>query len=149
MSEKVITENSAGGIVFKKKAAVFYWLVIQHSKAKHWGFPKGHIGDTVPDEKREEAALREVQEEGGISAQIISHTPFTIHYSYRVNDATHNKTVNYFLMEFVSGKTEDHDWEVQEAIFMPEEQLLKTLTYDTDKEAFAKAKKMLSDLRSN
>lgn len=148
MSEKSQKETSAGGIVFKKKGSVLYWLIVQHSKARHWGFPKGHIGDIVPNEKKEEAALREVLEEGGISAQIISHDVFDIHYSYRLHDVLQKKTVYYFLMEYVSGDTEDHDWEVEEAIFMEEEELLNTLTYQTDKDAFALAKKKLKTIQS-
>ncbi len=147
MSEKSQNETSAGGIVFRKKDGIVYWLVVQHSKARHWGFPKGHIGDKVRNEKPEEAALREVLEEGGISAQIISHDIFDIHYAYRLNNMLQNKTVYYFLMEYVSGNTEDHDWEVEEAQFLTEEELLKTLTYHTDKDAFAWAKKKLKELK--
>ncbi len=146
MTETVQKETSAGGIVFKKNNSGFLWLIIQHSKAKHWGFPKGHIGDKIPNEKMEEAALREVQEEGGIAAQIISHDPFVTNYSYSLHNTPRNKTVFYFLMEYVSGNLEDHDWEVEEALFVPEHQVIEMLTYPTDLQAFMKAREML-DLR--
>lgn len=147
MTEQVQKESSAGGIVFKKKKGDFLWLIIQHSKAKHWGFPKGHIGDKILNEKKEEAALREVNEEGGISAQIISHEPFEIHYSFRMNGVLHDKTVYYFLMEYISGNTDDHDWEVQEAMFIPEHEVIEMLTYPSDLQAFMKAKKVLDQIK--
>lgn len=140
MTEQVQKETSAGGIVFKKKKNSVLWLVIQHSKAKHWGFPKGHIGDKIPNEKMEEAALREVKEEGGIAAQIISHNPAEIHYSYSLNGVLRHKTVYYFLMEYISGHTEDHDWEVEEALFLPEHEVIELLTYPSDLQAFMQIK---------
>ncbi|HRN70461.1 MAG TPA: NUDIX domain-containing protein [Candidatus Woesebacteria bacterium] len=143
MSEKSQKETSAGGIVYKKDEDGFLWLIIQHSKAKHWGFPKGHIGDKIPNEKMEEAALREVQEEGGISAQLINHTPFITHYSYKLYNSLRHKTVYYFLMEYVSGNIKDHDWEVEEALFVPEQEVVKMITYPTDLKAFMEAKEIL------
>lgn len=145
MSEISQKETSAGGIVYKKNSDGFLWLIIQHSKAKHWGFPKGHIGDKIPNEKMEEAALREVQEEGGISAQIVNHIPFVTHYSYKLHDSPRNKTVYYFLMEYVSGNIQNHDWEVEEALFVPEHEVIEMLTYPTDLKAFMEAKVALQN----
>lgn len=147
MTDKVQKETSAGGIVFKKEKSGLVWLIIQHSKAKHWGFPKGHIGDKIPNEKMEEAALREVQEEGGISAQIISHKPFEIQYTFNMNTILHDKTVYYFLMEYVSGHIEDHDWEVEEALFVPDHVVIEMLTFPSDLQAFMKAKDELARIR--
>ena len=73
----MVKEFSAGGIVFKKRKAKsvkrkienILWLVCQHSQHKGWGFPKGLIGDTDQNEKKEVAALREVKEEGGVEVK--------------------------------------------------------------------------------
>ncbi|MDQ5954945.1 MAG: hypothetical protein QG583_873 [Patescibacteria group bacterium] len=147
MTESVQKETSAGGIVFKKNNDVFLWLIIQHSKARHWGFPKGHIGDKIPNEKMEEAALREVQEEGGISAQIISHEPFEINYSYKLHEEQRDKTVYYFLMEYISGDTANHDWEVEEALFIPSSEVIEMLSYPSDLKAFIEAQEVLAQLK--
>lgn len=132
-------EVSAGGIVFKKERDTIVWLITQHSQHKGWGFPKGLIGDTVRNEPMEVAALREVREEGGIEAKIINPTPIEVHYKYKFQNFLVEKSVHFFLMEYVSGDPKDHDWEVQEARFVPEEEVLETLTYKTEKEAFEKA----------
>jgi 8-oxo-dGTP pyrophosphatase MutT (NUDIX family) len=131
-------EVSAGGIVYKKKNNNTYWLITQHSKHKGWSFPKGLIGDNDKDEPKEKAALREVEEEGGIKAKIVNPQPVNVHYMYKFEDTLVEKTVYYFLMEYQSGDPENHDWEVSEAKFVTADEIKKTLTFKTDKEAFEK-----------
>ncbi|MBI2335051.1 NUDIX hydrolase, partial [Candidatus Daviesbacteria bacterium] len=58
-------EFSAGGIVFNKKGQV---LLTKHSQNHHWSFPKGLID---PGQTPQEAAVREVKEEGGVEAKIV------------------------------------------------------------------------------
>ena len=71
---KVIKEISAGGIVYKK-ISNYQWLICQHSQHKGWVFPKGLVGDKDRNESMDQAALREVEEEGGVRAKIISNKP--------------------------------------------------------------------------
>lgn len=137
-------EISAGGIVFRiTDTGTKEWLITQHSLHKGWGFPKGIIGDVIHDEPMEDAALREVQEEGGIAAKIIDPNPVDVHYTYRFEDTLIKKTVYYYLMEYVSGNPADHDWEVSEALFMTTEAIQTRLTFDSDKEAFAEILKKI------
>lgn len=136
---KVKTEISAGGIVFKKNL----WLICQHSAHKGWVFPKGLVGDKDIGEKMETAALREVKEEGGIEAKIVNPNPVRVEYIYRLKEFLIKKTVYYFLMEYVSGDPKDHDWEMSEAKFITVEEMRKTLTYKSDKEAFEKTIKLM------
>jgi 8-oxo-dGTP pyrophosphatase MutT (NUDIX family) len=131
-------EVSAGGIVYKKNGSETLWLITQHSQNHNWSFPKGIIGDIHENEKIEEAALREVGEEGGIKAQIVSDAPITVQYKYKFDDTLVDKTVHYFLMEYVSGDPKDHDWEVEEAKFLTADELKKQLSYKGDREAFEK-----------
>jgi len=139
MQTKSVIETSAGGIVYKSIDGIRYWLVIQHNGAKHWGFPKGHVGDKIDNERLEDAALREVYEEGGVKAKIVKHDPFTNTYYYTLKGAPRKKTVHYFLMEYLSGDTNDHDFEVQEAKFVPEENVMDILTYKNDKKILEEA----------
>lgn len=70
-------ENSCGIILFRtpQKKEV---LIVQQQNGD-WGFPKGHIeyNETV-----EETALRELQEEVGITDVSIDTEAGTIHVSY-------------------------------------------------------------------
>ena len=120
------------------------WLVTQRSRNKGWGFPKGLIGDIVENEAKEDAALREVQEEGGVTTHIVNDEPVKVTYTYKDhNGVLVDKTVFYFLMEYESGNPDDHDWEVSEAKFMPEKEVQEILTYKADKEAFEKMRTLL------
>ena len=131
---KIINQISAGGIVFKGDL----WLICQHSQHKGWVFPKGFVGDVNKNEDNETAALREVKEEGGIVAKISDDKPIIAKYEYMFNENLYKKTVYYFLMEYVSGDPKDHDWEMTEAKFVTTDEVKKTLTYPSDKEAFIK-----------
>jgi 8-oxo-dGTP pyrophosphatase MutT (NUDIX family) len=143
--KKFRTETSAGGIVYKKDSDKTLWLLTQHSQHGHWSFPKGLIGDNIRNEKPQEAALREVKEEGGIEAKIIKDEPIDVHYMYQAQGYLIKKTVYYFLMEYISGDPKDHDWEVTDAQFITTEKVVEKLTFKNDKEAFEKA---LTSLRA-
>jgi len=163
-------ETSAGGIVFQKlttndpsiklrvnQRPTTLWLICQHSYHKGWVFPKGLIGDKKKDESMEVAALREVEEEGGIKAKILIPHPIEVSYSYRWRDSAHgkndsqeylvNKKVYYFLMEYISGDPKNHDWEMADAKFVLEKDILKYLSYSVDKEAFKKILHLKTSLK--
>lgn len=140
-------EISSGGIVYKKQVDKILWLITQHSQHKGWGFPKGLIGDNIKDEPMEEAALREVEEEGGVKTKIVNHKPVKVNYNYRFKDFLVKKTVYYFLMEYISGDPKNHDWEVSEAKFVSENEVKKTLSFKTDGQAFNKVL-LLKDLHN-
>ena len=140
---KIKKEVSAGGIVYKKSGDIVLWLITQHSQHKGWVFPKGLVGDSVDNEPKEAAALREVEEEGGVKTKIVNPTPVTVFYSYVWKDMQIDKTVHYYLMEYISGDPANHDWEMMDAKFVNEEEVKETLTYPSDLEAFEKILKLL------
>jgi len=138
-------ETSSGGIVYKKTDTGFLWLVTQHSQHKGWVFPKGLVGDIHENERMEDAALREVEEEGGVKARIVNPHPVRAMYSYTWNDIQVDKTVFYYLMDYVSGNPANHDWEMMDAKFLPEAAVMKLLTYPSDQEAFEEVLEMMED----
>lgn len=149
---KTIYQTSAGGIVFKKLPLPntypltpnsYLWLICQHSEHKGWVFPKGLVGDKDSTESMETAALREVEEEGGIKAKIVNKKPIETKYEYQWKGILIKKTVFYFLMEYVSGDPKNHDWEMSYAKFVNEKEVKKTLTYQSDKEAFEEILKII------
>lgn len=130
------TEISAGGIVYQKRGNEYYWLITKHSQNKNWSFPKGLVGDTNKDEPLEAAALREVEEEGGVKAKIIRKIETPSRYIYTFREQKIDKTVWYFLMEYVNGNPEDHDEEMDEAKFVTAKEALETLNYENDRRIF-------------
>ncbi len=142
-------EIAAGGIVYKKeKSDQVVWLICKHSYHKGWVFPKGLIGDIHNSESIEEAALREVQEEGGVRAKIIRKIPGTVDYTYIFNNERISKKVHFFLMEYVSGNPDDHDWEMEDALFADEMKIRNLLTFENEKIIFEKAIKMVHQIKS-
>lgn len=137
----MIRELSAGGIVFNKSGEV---LLTKHSSFGHWSFPKGLIdkGQTP-----KEAALREVKEEGGVEAEIIDKVGFT-KYVYTLEGEKRFKIVTYFLMRYLSGSPEDHDWEVSEAGWFSEDEALKKLSFSRDKQLLKVALEKIKQITS-
>jgi len=142
---KTINQISAGGIVYKKvkdpgsKIYDLKWLICQHSQHKGWVFPKGLVGDEKTDESMEEAAIREVEEEGGVMAKIITNKPIITNYQYEYKNNLIQKTVYYYIMEYISGDPDSHDWEISQAKFITATEIEKILSYNSDKQAFKSA----------
>jgi len=147
-------EFSAGGIVFKPIRQAqgkkdYLILVAQHSQHHGWIFPKGLIGDhpstgsgQAKKETKEQAALREVEEETGIVAKIkTSFEPVVYWFVFKGEKV--KKTVYYFLMEYVSGDTKNHDFEMESVEWLPKDEVLERLSYPSDKKVWQAAQKML------
>ena len=132
-------EESAGGIIFDKKDGDVFIIVTQHSQHHGWVFPKGLIDK---DEDKKSTALREVKEEAGVEAKIIKELPPT-EYFYQFEGQKIKKKVTYFLMEYVSGDLSDHDWEMEDAQWIPLDKVEEKLSFKSDKEVFQKAKKLI------
>ena len=133
---KLKIETSAGGIVYKIKNDEVHWLIVKHSIYNKWIFPKGLIGDKVEQESAKAAAIREVEEEGGVKAKIVNENPFVVNYTYKFGEFLVKKTVYYYLMKYISGDAKDHDHEVSDATFEEEKDVKKFLSFESDKNAF-------------
>lgn len=131
-------EFSAGGVVFKKEKKKLLILVAQHSYHHGWVFPKGLIGDKIEGESKESTAIREVEEETGIKAQIVEAID-QVTYWFKFNAEKIKKTVYYYVMEYVGGDTNEHDFEMEDVKWIESEKVLEKLTYKSDKEVFKKA----------
>lgn len=106
-----IQQHSAGGVVIRGSGERAEFLAIKPAHRDRWQLPKGTIdrGETP-----QQAAVREVREEGGVHARII-HDLGPIHFWYQMGGRKFSKTVDFYLMTYESGNPADHDHEVQEA----------------------------------
>jgi 8-oxo-dGTP pyrophosphatase MutT (NUDIX family) len=94
-------QRSAGGIVVRGDDV----LLIAVKGGKRWQLPKGHVEE---GETAEEAAVREVREETGVTGRTVGALP-PIDYWFVEGGRRIHKTVEYFLLEYVSGSAADHD----------------------------------------
>ena len=137
-------EFSAGGVVYKKDNGRIFILLIMPKGPNFgpptgiWSFPKGHIDQ---GEKIEDAALREVKEEGGVEAKIIERLG-TIKYPFQLKDLNIFKIVTYFLMEYVGGEVR-HDEEIADARWFEFTEAEQLMHFPGDKSTFNHAKEIL------
>lgn len=137
---KLVREFSAGGVVFKKENPPL-WLVIRPSGSDRWQLPKGRIDE---GETLEEAAVREVAEEGGIKVKPVKKLG-TSQYFFVFKGKRIFKTVTYFLMEYLEDTQDGHDHEVDETLFLPFKEAYEKLTFKDDKEMLKKAEASLRE----
>jgi 8-oxo-dGTP pyrophosphatase MutT (NUDIX family) len=97
--------------------------------------PKGHPD---PGESAADAALREVREEAGVQARLVEKLG-DVRYWYMRDGRRIAKVVSFFLLEYVDGDVRRHDFEVEEALWMPLEQAARELTYKGEREMAALA----------
>lgn len=125
-------EKSCGVVVFKEENGKLFILLVHHNEG-HWGIPKGHMEN---GECEEETAIREVHEETGILSEIIGNFKESINYLVKENV---QKEVVFFIGRPIGGTLNNQDKEVQEAIWVEEENIFDVLIHDDVKELLKKA----------
>ena len=128
---RAVEERSAGGVVVKDGQV----LVIVPTRRAADGtrvlaLPKGHLDGNETDEQ---AATREVREEGGVEVELLDSLG-DVRYHYRREGRLIAKRVRFFLFEFRSGSPADHDQEIEDARWLPMEQAIRELTYPGERE---------------
>lgn len=108
--------------------------------SKVLALPKGHPEE---GESPVDAALREVREEAGVDARLIEPLG-DVRYWYTRDGRRIAKIVSFFLLEYVSGEVEDHDFEVEHAHWMALEDAARELSYAGEREMAARALSRLS-----
>ncbi|MEI7691600.1 MAG: NUDIX hydrolase, partial [Actinomycetes bacterium] len=122
MSGVARTIEAAGGVVEQDGLIA----VVHRPRYDDWSLPKGKLDK---NESSERAALREVQEETGLSCQLIEELEPV---SYTDNRGR-PKNVRYWRMKVLSGEFEVND-EVDELRWLSRADALELLSYEHDRE---------------
>jgi 8-oxo-dGTP pyrophosphatase MutT (NUDIX family) len=134
-------EFSAGGVVVRRDEGVDWVAVIrpQGKPAGHWVLPKGALD---AGESAEVAALREVQEETGLTASTIAKLG-SVRYVYTWAGERIFKVVTFFLMRYEDGEIgaieEAMRVEVHEATWLRLDEAPRLLAHKGEQEMAAKA----------
>ena len=138
-------QTSAGGVVFRRDDDRVEVVIVAVGPHNRWQLPKGLVDK---GEKPEVTAVREAREEGGVTSEIVSHID-TVEYWYVGLDngirVRFHKRVHFYLMRYLSGETKDHDWEVNEARWIPIEDAAAQLEFDNEKHVMERAVELIGD----
>jgi len=138
----VIREFSAGGVVVRDFDGRVHVAVVR-PRAQILALPKGHPnGDETP----EQAAQREVREETGLEAELVQPLG-DVRYWYARGGKRVQKVVKFFLFRYRSGSVEDHDHEVEEALWIPLDEAAHRLAYEGEREMAEAARSWLGEGR--
>jgi len=126
VSPQVEYHHSAGGLVVADGRI----LLISTRQGRRWQLPKGHLerGETP-----EQAAVREVREETGITGRIVRRLP-RVKYTFVERGVRIRKKVDYYLLSYVEGDPSDYDRdEVSGASWFSWEEGLATISFDNER----------------
>ena len=138
-------EFSAGGVVVRRLRGR-WWLAAIRPNGKPegtWALPKGLID---PGETGAATAVREVEEETGLSARLEEKLG-DVRYIYTRGGERIFKVVSFFLLRYTSGRIGElppgMEREVAEARWLPLEEAPRLLAYSGEREM---AKRALASL---
>jgi ADP-ribose pyrophosphatase YjhB (NUDIX family) len=139
-----VNEYSAGGLVVDLDGDVPRGALIgrtDRSGRLLWSLPKGHIeaGETA-----EQAAVREVEEETGISGEILAELG-TIDFWFVAEGRRIHKTVRHYLLRATGGELSDADVEVAEVAWVPLPDIRAQLAYPDERGLVDAAGRLLAE----
>jgi 8-oxo-dGTP diphosphatase len=140
-SEKPGKVRAGGGIVARAVHGGFQVAIVHRPRYDDWSFPKGKA---KPDESELNCALREVEEETGLSCDAGPELSSTT-YSDRFDRI---KTVRYWAMRPHSGQFEPGD-ETDELRWLSPSEATSLLSYERDRNLLASAERTLSVLMTS
>ena len=137
---KRVDEVSAGGLVIDATGTM--GLLIgryDHKDASGkrvlWSLPKGHIEE---GETPEQAAIREVAEETGITSSITKSLG-VIDFWFMAGGKRIHKTVHHFMFTEVGGVLLAQESEVDEVSWFPLSEIVERLAYPDEKKLIARS----------
>lgn len=124
-------EESCGAVIYSD-----HEFLLLHYEAGHWDFPKGN---RERGETKLETAVRETEEETGLTELEFTDFEESINYFYKREGKTIYKTVTYFLAKSKTKKVKI-SWEHTGFEWLPYEKALDNLTYQNAKRVLQAAK---------
>lgn len=138
-SRKSVRDVSAGGVVFRRTPAGVEVALVGRLAPRRWALPKGAPRKGEP---LEQAALREVEEETGLQARLLSPLG-EVNYWFVLRGVRHFKTVHFYLMEATGGDTSRHDREYDMVEWFPIRDAPAVMSYANEARIVEQAAQLL------
>jgi 8-oxo-dGTP pyrophosphatase MutT (NUDIX family) len=138
----MIDEFSAGGVVVRRIRGRPHVAVVR-VRDEIFALPKGHPNG---DESAADAARREVREETGLETELLEKLG-DVRYTYQRGGRRIRKAVAFYLFRYRSGSVDDHDHEVEEALWLPLDEAADRLAYKGEREMVVAARSRVEEGR--
>lgn len=132
----MLRQFSAGGVIYKESEKGRLWLMRkpmpnpEYKGTIGWTFPKGWIDS---GETPEQAAVREVREEAGVEAEIVSKLPtFKVFFTNESGEKV-MKFITYYVMKWQRDLPEGFGNETSEVLWETAEAAEAMLVFRQDK----------------
>jgi 8-oxo-dGTP pyrophosphatase MutT (NUDIX family) len=128
---------SCGAVIYRKSQGRVQYLLLKHVNGNHWSLAKGH---TEPGESEVQTALREIDEETGLSVKLKPGFREAIRYS---PSAGVEKTVVFFLAKARGKKVKLQKSEILNAVWLELEDSVKLISHKDTAEVLRRAEVFL------
>jgi len=139
---KTRNEHSSGGAVIDLRDGEPFVAMIATRGRSRWGLPKGAVS---PGETSEQAALREVQEETGLDAEVIGLLD-TIEYFFRAGDTLIKKSVDFYLMRYTGGTMTPQLSEVDDVEWVALPEAIRRASFDSERKLLSLALEQIASV---
>ena len=137
-------EHSSGGAVIALRDGTAWVALIATRGRTRWGLPKGAVSE---GETSEQAALREVNEETGLEANIVKPLD-TIEYFFRASGTLIRKRVDFYLMMFTGGTLTPQLSEVDDVEWVELPEAIQRASFDSEKKLLEMALQEIETARA-
>ena len=131
-------EVSSGAVVFTRKDGALHYVIVR-SLEGYYGFPKGHIEGT---ETEEEAALREIREETGLSVRLLPGFRTVDEHAVPGKPGV-IKRIIYFLGEYADQEIRFQKEELLEAPLFSYEEAMERFQFESSRRILTEANDFL------
>ncbi len=126
------TERSCGAVLYRMTHGEPMYVLV---KARHFGFPKGHVEN---DETDEQTALREIKEETGVSARLDSRFRREVTYMLPGHKRICKKVV-LFVAEFDEHEDPHACSEIKKVVMEPYAKAMQLVSHESLKNVLEEA----------
>ncbi len=135
---------SAGGVIVRQvRGGTRVCLIARRRDGiVTWGLPKGHV---EAGENLLAAATRELREETGLTGEHLAPLgSISYWFAVRGDRVRYFKTVHFYVFRYRSGETDQHDDEVEEAVWLPLDEAMARISYENERRILRHAKRYLT-----